>query len=58
MESRIEDGHLRHRTQQFTYNVYAFEIGLNVQRRKGLHVGDEALHLGRDKRALHEILKK
>ena len=48
MEAGIEDGNLRHRSEQFLNDLHAFQFSAIVKRSKGGDLGDRRFDLGRD----------
>ena len=52
MKTSVEDGDLRHWTQQFCDNLYAFQFGAIVQRRKSGNAFDRRLDLRGNDRGL------
>src|ERR1035441_8736160 len=56
MKASVEDGDLRHRTQQFRDNLHAFQFGAIVEGRKNGNVFDCRLDLSGHERR-HEMLR-
>ncbi len=55
MKAGVEDGDLRHRTQQFRDNLHAFQFGAIVERREDGNAFDRRLDLSGNERRLEML---
>ena len=55
MKTSVEDGNLRHRTQQFPNNVHAFQFGTIVERSKNGNIFDRGFDFGGDQRRFEKL---